>query len=638
MVCKLTQFLLHGKIQRKIETLFNTDHVCLLHCKYLCSQIGYFMIELKIQQEVCNAVHRLYGAMIDPKIISIENTKKEIEGDYTVVVFPLLKTSRKSPEITAKEIGTALMQSMPEIQSFGVIKGFLNLILTDNFWIDFLQNEYKNIMFGHIPERDEAPVVVEFSSPNTNKPLHLGHIRNNLLGHAVAEILKANGHKVFKVNLVNDRGIHICKSMLAYRNWGNDETPGSSGLKGDHLVGKYYVMFDKHHKEEVKRLMSEGLTEEDALRQTPLILRAQELLRSWESGDQETIALWKRMNQWTYEGFDNTYRRMGIEFDKTYYESETYMLGKELVMEGLRNGVLEQKEDGSVWADLKDDGLDEKLLLRSDGTSVYMTQDLGTARRRFDDFLPSEMIYVVGNEQNYHFDVLKLILKKLGQPFAGHIHHLSYGMVELPHGKMKSREGTVVDADDLMQEMYQTAEKTTREVGKADAFQSDEAEQLFETVGMGALKYFILKVDPKKNMLFDPVESIDFNGNTGPFIQYTYARIQSLLVKAGQGGHDLAGLRINHAATLLKPEKEMIMRFYRYPQVIRESGQELSPAILANYIFDLAKGFNQFYQEIPILKEDDPEKVSIRLAISGFTGDIIHRAMELMGIRVPQRM
>ncbi len=596
------------------------------------------MIEQKIAQEVCNAVYRLYGGVVGPETISLEKTKREIEGDYTIVVFPLLKISRKSPEITAKELGTALIQSMPEIQSFGVIKGFLNLILTDNFWIDFLQSQHINKEYGRIDERDEAPTVVEFSSPNTNKPLHLGHIRNNLLGHAVSEILKANGHKVFKVNLVNDRGIHICKSMLAYQQWGDGETPGSSGWKGDHLVGKYYVLFDRHYKEEVKQLISEGMTEEEALRKAPLILQAQELLRLWESKDPATIDLWRKMNGWTYEGFERTYQRLGIEFDRIYYESETYLYGRELVLEGVKKGVLAQREDGSIWADLRDEGLDEKLLLRSDGTSVYMTQDLGTARLRFDDFSPSEMIYVVGNEQNYHFDVLKRILKKLGQPFADHIHHLSYGMVELPHGKMKSREGTVVDADDLMEEMYQTAERTTRELGKADAFSAEEAEKLFETVGMGALKYFILKVDPRKNMLFDPVESIDFNGNTGPFIQYTHARIRSLLSKAVASGHDLDKLRLNGKAILLNPEKEMILKLYQFPQFIRDAAQELSPAILVNYIYDLAKGFNQFYQEIPILKEEDPDKVAIRLAISVFTGDIISRSMNILGIRVPQRM
>jgi arginyl-tRNA synthetase len=483
-------------------------------------------------------------------------------------------------------------------------------------------------------------VVVEFSSPNTNKPLHLGHIRNNLLGEAVSSILKANGKEVVKVNLVNDRGIHICKSMLAYRNWGNGETPASSGLKGDHLAGKYYVLFDKKYREEIAALTASGIKAEEAEKQAPLIKEAQQMLVSWENGDPEVIGLWKTMNGWVYEGFEKTYDTLGVSFNKTYYESETYSLGKKIVLKGLEEEHLVKKEDGSIWADLRAEGLDEKVLMRSDGTSVYMTQDLGTAVLRFNEFDPSRMIYVVGNEQNYHFDVLKLVLKKLGYDWAGSLFHLSYGMVELPQGKMKSREGTVVDADDLLQEMFSTAEKTTRELGKADELKEVEAKELFRIVGLGALKYFILKVDPKKNMLFDPVESIDFNGNTGPFIQYTHARIRSLLKKASDAGFspDPAGLTLIGSMELLPVETEIIKILYQFPETIRAAGAELSPAIIANYSYDLAKTFNQFYQEVPVLKEGNKDKVNLRLALSGLTSDVIRRSMKLLGIEVPERM
>jgi arginyl-tRNA synthetase len=549
-----------------------------------------------------------------------------------------VKISRKSPEATAAEIGTFLQQHMPELSSFNVIKGFLNLVLSDRYWLKFLEKNSNNADFGFHKQRHERPVVLEYSSPNTNKPLHLGHIRNNLLGFSLAEILKANGHKVVKVNLVNDRGIHICKSMLAYMKWGNGETPASTGLKGDHLIGKYYVLFDKNYKAEMHGLIEKGLTEEEAGRQAPLIVEAQEILRKWEAKDHETVSLWKLMNGWAYEGFDVTYRRLGVDFDHIYYESETYLLGKKLVLQGVDSGELVRKEDGSIWADLREEGLDEKLLLRSDGTSVYMTQDLGTARLRYDDYHPSSMIYVVGNEQNYHFDVLKKVLVKLGLEYGSDIHHLSYGMVELPEGKMKSREGTVVDADDLMDEMFRTAEETTRELGKANELSAPDAEQLFSTIGLGALKYFILKVDPKKNMMFDPKESIDFNGNTGPFIQYTYARIRSLLARANAAGHFWEDAEIDRGLPLLPLEKETIRRLYQFQETVQQAGEEFSPAIISNYVYDLAKGFNGFYQELPVLKEEEKQKIYLRLMISKFTGDIIAKSMAMLGIRVPERM
>jgi arginyl-tRNA synthetase len=596
------------------------------------------MIEAKILEQTCEAVRKLYGHELKPGSIGLEKTKKEITGDFTIVVFALLKISRKSPEATATEIGSFLQQNMPEIAEFNVIKGFLNLVLSDHFWMKFLIKNAGRPDFGFHKSRQERPVVLEYSSPNTNKPLHLGHIRNNLLGFSLAEILKANGHKVVKVNLVNDRGIHICKSMLAYMKWGNHETPASTGIKGDHLIGKYYVLFSKNYKAEIHDLMEKGLTETEAEQQAPLIVEAQEILRKWEAKDHETVDLWKRMNGWAYEGFDVTYQRLGVDFDHIYYESETYPHGKDLVMEGLEKGVLVQKEDDSIWADLRDDGLDEKLLLRADGTSVYMTQDLGTAQLRFDDYHPSSMIYVVGNEQNYHFDVLKRVLALLGKEYSSHIYHLSYGMVELPQGKMKSREGTVVDADDLMDEMLQTAEDTTRELGKANELSDEDAGKLFRTIGLGALKYFILKVDPKRNMLFDPIESIDFNGNTGPFIQYTFARIQSLLARADAAGYFWEDAAISLHLPLLPLEKDIIKRIYQFQETVVQAGEELSPAFVANYVFDLAKGFNQFYQELPVLKETDQEKVVLRLFMSKFTGSIIQKSMKLLGIDVPDRM
>jgi len=600
------------------------------------------MFEKHLHTATLEAIREIYRQDFDILKLTIERTKKEIPGDFTLVVFPLLKLSRKSPEQTAEEMGKALQKLLPEIKEFRVIKGFLNLILSDFHWISFVAENYNNASFGILKPSEEGKVVLEYSSPNTNKPLHLGHIRNNLIGFSLSEILKAGGYPVVKVNLVNDRGIHICKSMLAYMRWGKGETPQNSGLKSDKLIGKYYVLFDKYYKEDIKALMAKGLKEEEAERQSSLILDAQELLRKWEAGDPETRQLWSTMNDWAYQGFDQTYRRLGVDFDRVYYESRTYLLGKELVTEGLEKGVLRQREDGSVWIDLTAEGLDEKLLLRSDGTSVYMTQDLGTAQLRYDDYHPSRMIYVVGNEQNYHFDVLKKVLGKLGKPYSSMIYHLSYGMVELPEGKMKSREGTVVDADDLMDEMIETAGEMTRELGKANDFPPEEAKHLFEVIGLGALKYFILKVDPKKNMLFDPRESIDFNGNTGPFIQYTYARIRSLLARAELSGIELPTNLFDAAGfgnlTLLPPEKETIKLLSQCHEIFRQSADELNPALIANYVYEVAKTYNQFYQEVPVLKEPDEKSRLLRLMLSAFTANVIFRSLSLLGIESPGRM
>lgn len=600
------------------------------------------MIADTIRAYCSRAARELYNHEISPATIGFEKTKRDIDGDFTLVVFPLTRYSGKSPEATAKEIGDYLSEYIPEVERFNVIKGFLNLVLTPGFWLDFLRRDAVTEQFGISPPRDEAPVILEYSSPNTNKPLHLGHIRNNLLGYSLSLILKANGFKVIKVNLVNDRGIHICKSMLAYMKWGDGETPQSSGIKGDHLVGKYYVLFDNNYKEQIRKMVKSGISEDDAIRGADLIIGAQELLRRWEAQDPEVILLWKKMNGWAYEGFSGTYSRLGVSFDRTDYESDTYLLGRELVLEGLQAGHLNKKPDGSVWVDLHDEGLDEKLLLRADGTSVYMTQDLGTAERRFVEFHPSRMIYVVGNEQLYHFDVLRRVLKKLGKPCSDAICHLSYGMVELPEGKMKSREGTVVDADDLMEEMYRQAEETTRELGKMDEFPDNEAGQLFEIIGLGALKYFILKVDPRKNMLFDPKESIDFNGNTGPFIQYTHARIQSLLRKAADLGYKTGG----NGSGLLIPspvspgplERGILRILYQYPSVVQQAGEELSPALIANFVYELSKEYNQFYQEVPVLREEDEALIPFRLLLSAVSGSVIRKAMTLLGIVVPDRM
>jgi arginyl-tRNA synthetase len=596
------------------------------------------MFERRLLEAAGKAVQRLYHQDFDLSKLTIERTRKEIEGDYTLVVFPLLKISRKGPEQTAEELGTELSKLLPEIREFRVIKGFLNLILADDYWLSFLAANHGLEDYGISSAVTDERVVLEYSSPNTNKPLHLGHIRNNLLGFSLSRILQANGFPVVKVNLVNDRGIHICKSMLAYMKWGEGETPASSGMKGDKLIGKYYVLFDKKYKEEILDLTDKGLTEEEAEKQAPLMNEAREVLRKWEAGDHETRLLWRTMNSWVYKGFDETYRRLGVDFDHIYYESDTYLLGKELVTEGLEKGVLDQKEDGSVWVDLTADGLDEKLLLRSDGTSVYMTQDLGTAQLRYDDYKPSQMIYVVGNEQNYHFDVLARVLHKMGKPYASRIYHLSYGMVELPEGKMKSREGTVVDADDLMDEMVSTAGDMTRELGKTGGLDDREAGKLFEVIGMGALKYFILKVDPKKNMMFDPKESIDFNGNTGPFIQYTYARINSLLSKAEANGSEPNGLLAGSPLALQKAETEILKQLYQFPAVLRQAGTEFSPSEITNYVYELAKSYNQFYQEIPVLKEENAMVREMRLHLSAFTARVIKRCLFLLGIESPPKM
>lgn len=594
------------------------------------------MIENILNKKICLALNDIYNINVNPDIILVQQTRVEFEGDYTVVVFPLLRYSKKNPEDTANDIGEYLTKNLKEVKSFNVIKGFLNIVIDDSFWINFFKLNFNNDNFGIKPqEKSSKPVVVEYSSPNTNKPLHLGHIRNNLLGYSVAEILKANGKNVVKVNLVNNRGIHICKSILAWKKWGNNETPESTGMKGDHLVGKYYVLFETKYKEEVKKMVSEGIfNEEEAKKNAPLLLEAQEMLRKWEAKDKEVIDLWTMMNDWVYKGFDVTYNRLGIDFDKIYYESDTYLLGKELVNTGLKNNFLFQKPDGSVWADLKDKGLDEKLLLRKDGTSVYITQDLGTAKLRYTEYNPEKLIYVVGNEQNYHFDILKLILEKLGENWFQIIHHLSYGMVELPHGKMKSREGTVVDADDLMDEMFSTARKTTEELGKIKDFSEEKANELYNIVSLGALKYFILKVDPKKNMMFNPEESIDFNGNTGPFIQYTYARIQSILRKAGDFNKTLDYDKIS----VNTKEKELLKLLYQFPEVITQAGKDYSPATIANYVFTLVKNYNKYYQEVPILKVDDNNTKNFRVLLSEFIANAIKTSMKLLGIEVPVRM
>ena len=588
-------------------------------------------IEQFISDVVKRTTEELYGTSDN---IQIQKTRKEFEGDYTVVVFPLLKASRKSPEATATELGEKIVATTPEIKSFNVIKGFLNLVIDSSFWSARFKEIAEAKEYG-MAEPSGRTIMIEYSSPNTNKPLHLGHIRNNLLGYSVATILKANGHNVIKVNLVNDRGIHICKSMLAWQLYGGGETPESSGMKGDHLVGKYYVEFDKHYKQEVKALVAEGMAEDEAKKKAPIMLAAQEMLRKWEAKDPEVYSLWETMNGWVYEGFDVTYKAMGVDFDKVYYESQTYLLGKSLVENGLKKGVFFRKEDNSVWIDLEADGLDQKLLLRGDGTSVYMTQDLGTALSRFEENKLDDMIYVVGNEQNYHFQVLKLVLKKLGYEWSDNIFHLSYGMVELPEGKMKSREGTVVDADDLIADMIGTAREMSEELGKLDGASEEEAASICEMVGLGALKYFILKVDPKKTMLFDPRESIDFNGNTGPFIQYTHARICSILRKAAEAGISTEGYT---NAELLPEEIELIKALAEYPAVVRTAGEQFAPSVIAAYAYDLAKQFNGYYHDHSILKEENAVTRSLRLMLASTVASVIRSAMSLLGIRVPERM
>ena len=588
-------------------------------------------IEEFITSVVARATEELYGVSDN---LQIQKTRKEFEGDYTVVVFPLLKASRKSPEATATELGEKIVAATPEIKSFNVIKGFLNLVVDASFWQARFAEIVEAENYG-MAEPSGRTIMIEYSSPNTNKPLHLGHIRNNLLGYSVATILKANGHNVIKVNLVNDRGIHICKSMLAWQLYGGGETPESSGMKGDHLVGKYYVEFDKHYKAEIKELVAEGMSEDEAKKKAPIMLQAQEMLRKWEAKDPEVYSLWETMNGWVYEGFDVTYKALGVDFDKVYYESQTYLLGKSLVEEGLQKGVFFRKEDNSVWIDLEADGLDQKLLLRGDGTSVYMTQDLGTALSRFEENSLDDMIYVVGNEQNYHFQVLKLVLKKLGYEWSDNIFHLSYGMVELPEGKMKSREGTVVDADDLIADMVGTAREMSEELGKLDGVSDAEAAAISEMVGLGALKYFILKVDPKKTMLFDPRESIDFNGNTGPFIQYTHARIRSILRKAEESGVTTEAYT---KAELLPEEIELIKALSEYPATVRVAGEQFAPSVIAAYAYELAKQFNGYYHDHSILKEERTEVRALRLMLASEVARVIRSAMSLLGINVPERM
>jgi arginyl-tRNA synthetase len=586
-----------------------------------------------IIEAVVKAVKDLYQTDIAAKDVNLQDTRKEFDGQITLVTFPYTKLSRKGPEQTGAEIGEYLQKTLPQISAFNVVKGFLNIALTDNFWLDKLYTEILADNFA-APKPNGKRVMVEYSSPNTNKPLHLGHIRNNLLGFSVAEILGAAGFDVVKANLVNDRGIHICKSMLAWREFGNGETPESSGLKGDHLAGKYYVWFDKAYKQQINELVEEGQTEDEAKKNAPLIKEAQNMLLQWEAGDPEVIDLWKTMNGWVYEGFDVTYKTLGVNFDKYYYESNTYLLGKDIVEEGLAKGVFFKKEDGSVWIDLTAEGLDQKLVLRADGTSVYITQDLGTAQLKYDDYQMDKSIYVVGNEQDYHFKVLFLILQKLGKSWAQGLYHLSYGMVDLPSGKMKSREGTVVDADDLMADMFDTAKKQTEEMGKVDGFTEEDKNKLYHTIGMGALKYFLLKVDPKKRLLFDPNESVDFQGHTGPFIQYTHARIKSVLSRAN---YSVDGSK-NDVAELDGIERDLIVTLSKFPVIITEAAAGHSPALIANYVYELAKTYNKFYHEKPIMQAEDDRLKQFRLQLSAASAKVISKAMALLGIDVPERM
>ena len=595
-------------------------------------------LESTLSTLVIDAVKALYELEAGESQIQLQKTKKEFEGDITVVTFPFVKAAKKSPEQTGQAIGEYLMQHSPVVSAFNVIKGFLNLSISKTYWLDQLTEINNDASFGiKIPGEDAPMMMIEYSSPNTNKPLHLGHIRNNLLGFSISEIQRANGWNVFKTNIVNDRGIHICKSMLAWKLFGNGETPESTGLKGDHLVGKYYVVFDKAYKAEIKELMEKGLTEEEAKKQAPLILEAQKMLLAWENNDAEVRQLWETMNGWVYAGFDQTYKQLGVNFDQIYYESETYIEGKSEVERGEAMGAFYRREDGSVWADLTGDGLDEKLLLRSDGTSVYMTQDIGTAKLRYNEHPIKKMVYVVGNEQNYHFQVLSILLDKLGFEWGKSLVHFSYGMVELPEGKMKSREGTVVDADDLMAEMIDTARETSQELGKLDNCTPEEIATIARMVGLGALKYFILKVDPRKNMTFNPKESIDFNGNTGPFIQYTHARIKSVLRKAADQGIDYSRLP---EAELNISEKEsyLIQLLTGFPAVVKQSGDEFSPALIANYIYDLVKEYNQFYHDFSILREENVALKQFRLVLSASIAKVIKSGMALLGIEVPERM
>lgn len=590
-------------------------------------------IQQTLIAQTIKAVQQLYSADIPESQVTLQETRKEFEGHITIVIFPVTRFSKKSPEQTGSEIGEFLQRNVPVISAFNVIKGFLNISLADQHWIELVNTKLIDSSFGTFPANGKK-IMVEYSSPNTNKPLHLGHIRNNLLGYSVAEILKAYGYEVVKANLVNDRGIHICKSMLAWQRYGNGETPTSSGLKGDHLVGKYYVIFDKEYKKEIDALKEQGQTEEDAKKNASLIKEAQSMLQKWEANDEDVIQLWKIMNGWVYDGFEQTYKQLGVDFDKFYYESNTYLLGKDIIQEGLEKGVFFQKEDNSVWIDLTDEGLDQKLVLRGDGTSVYITQDLGTAQLKYDEFKMDESIYVVGNEQDYHFKVLFLILKKLGKLWADGLYHLSYGMVDLPSGKMKSREGTVVDADDLMAEMLETARTRTEELGKTEGLEEEQKASLYNTIGMGALKYFLLKVDPKKRLLFDPNESVDFQGHTGPFIQYTHARIKSVLRKASYD----KSLALAYPKELSVYEQDLIQVLSRYPEVLEASAKEFSPAQLANYAYELAKLYNKFYHEESILKAEDETVKNFRLHLSAVAARTISESMRLLGIHVPERM
>ena len=592
-----------------------------------------------ISESTAQALKALYGVDVAADTIVPQTTKKEFEGNLTVVVFPFLRASKKSPEATATEIGDYLVEHCEAVKTYNVVKGFLNITIEPKFWLTVFAHLDLMKEYGFKEETPESPLVmIEYSSPNTNKPLHLGHIRNNLLGFSLSRILKANGNKVVKTNIVNDRGIHICKSMLAWQKWGNGDTPESVGKKGDHLIGDYYVAFDRHYKAEVAELMEKNpnMTKEEAEAASPLMQQARDMLRRWEAGDEEIRSLWRTMNSWVYAGFDETYKRLGVDFDKIYYESETYLEGKDKVLEGLEKGIMYRKEDGSVWADLTDAGLDHKLLLRSDGTSVYMTQDIGTAKLRYQDYPIDKMIYVVGNEQNYHFQVLSLLLDRLGFKWGKDLVHFSYGMVELPEGKMKSREGTVVDADDLMDEMVDNAKKTSEELGKLDGMPQEEADKIAEIIGLGALKYFILKVDPRKNMTFNPKESIDFNGNTGPFIQYTYARIQSVLRKAAEAG--IERTFDPEKVTLGDKEIALIQRLADFADIVAEAGRNYSPALIANYAYDLVKEYNQFYHDYQIMRESDQNVRAFRLNLSEAVGNAVRRAFWMLGIDVPERM
>ena len=594
-------------------------------------------IEQRLQHAVATAVAKLYGQEVAPESIQVNLTRKDQNGDYTVVVFPLLKVSKKSPDITGQELGTEIIANVTEVASFEAVKGFLNLTLSPEYWLGILRSASESENYGYQQADDNSPLVmIEYSSPNTNKPLHLGHIRNNLLGYSLSRLLSVCGNKVVKTNIVNDRGIHICKSMLAWQKWGNGATPESTGIKGDHLVGDYYVKFDKEYKAELTALESQGMSKEEAEEKSTLMAEAREMLRKWEAGDDEVRSMWEMMNTWVYAGFDETYKMLGVDFDKIYYESNTFKVGREQVLEGLEKGKFYRREDGSVWADLTENGLDEKLLLRKDGTSVYMTQDIGTAKERFNDYNIDKMVYVVGNEQNYHFQVLSILLDRLGFEWGKDLVHFSYGMVELPEGKMKSREGTVVDADDLVADMIATAREMGKEQGKLDGYSQEEAEEVYKTLALGALKYFILKVDPKKNMTFNPKESIDFNGNTGPFCQYSYVRVQSILRKAAELG--FVPKIISDETVFSAKEIQILRMIEQFPNVVIEAGKVYSPAIIANFAYDLAREFNQFYHDYPIIKETDEQKRNMRLTLCNVVGKTIKNALWILGIDVPERM